>query len=106
MINSSHISRNLVNISSLNGLLNFKHLKRFKLEISDVYWSNDGKILIQSGEDKETRLWDPTTLKVIHSFPKKQYIQSSCHISSNNFYAITSSNGFQRNGCEITVSLF
>lgn len=49
------------------------------------------------------RIWDPFNLKVIHSFPKKQYIQSSCQISNDNYYAITTSNGFQGNGCEITV---
>lgn len=43
------------------------------------------------------------SLKTIHSFPKKQYIQSSCHISQDNNYAISTSNGFQGNGCEITV---
>ena len=42
-------------------------------------------------------------MKVIHSFPKKQYIQSSCQISSDSNYAISTSNGFQGEGCEITV---
>ncbi len=68
-------------------------------------WSNDGKILIQTSEDKENRLWDPYNLKVIHTFSKKQYIQSSCHISSDNNYAISTSNGFEGNGCEITVNI-
>lgn len=71
--------------------------------ITDVSWSNDGKTLIQSSEDKELRLWDPLNLKVIFDFPKKQYIQYSCHISNDNFYAISTSNGFQSQGCEITV---
>lgn len=59
--------------------------------------------MIQTSEDKENRLWDPYNLKVIFSFPKKQYIQSSCHISQDSNYAISTSNGFQGNGCEITV---
>jgi WD repeat-containing protein 31 len=42
-------------------------------------------------------------LKVVHSFPKKQYIQSSCHMSDDSYYAISTSNGFQGEGCEITV---
>ena len=75
------------------------------LKITDLYWSNDGKLLIQTSEDKENRLWDPYNLKLIHSFDKKQYIQSSCHVSNDNNYAISTSNGFQGNGCEITVSL-
>ncbi|CAF1025238.1 unnamed protein product, partial [Brachionus calyciflorus] len=82
LVTSAYISRNL---------------------ISDIFWSNDNRLLIQTGEDKEVRIWDPYNLKVIYSFPKKQYIQSSCHISRDNNYAITSSNGFQGNGCEITI---
>ena len=42
-------------------------------------------------------------LKLIFSFPKKQYIQSSCFLSTDCNYAISSSNGFQGNGCEISV---
>ncbi len=42
-------------------------------------------------------------MKVVHSFPKKQYIQSSCHMSDDSYYAISTSNGFQGEGCEITV---
>lgn len=68
-----------------------------------MYWSNDGRQLIQSSEDKEMRLWDPFNLKVIYSFPKKQYIQSSCHMSNDSNYAISTSNGFQGEGCEITI---
>ncbi len=73
--------------------------------MTDLYWSVDSKLLVQSSEDKEIRLWDPMSLKLIFSFPKKQYIQSSCFLSADGNYAISSSNGFQGNGCEITVSL-
>ena len=83
--------------------INVFNKKKLHLKITDVYWSASQNLLIQTSEDKEVRLWDPTNLKVIHSFPKKQYIQSSCHISSDNNYAISTSNGFQGNGCEITV---
>lgn len=74
--------------------------------MTDLCWSNDGKLLFQTSEDKENRLWDPTNLQLIYTFPKKQYIQSSCHISSDCNYAISTSNGFEGNGCEITVSFF
>ena len=74
--------------------------------VTDLHWSADGKMLIQSSEDKETRLWDPQSLKLIHSFAKKQYIQTSCHFNTHTpTYAISTSNGFQGNGCEITVSV-
>jgi WD40 repeat protein len=72
-------------------------------QISDVCWSSDDKLLVQSGEDKEIRVWDPYNLRQVFSFPKKQYIQSSCHVSADGLYAISTSNGFQGQGCEITV---
>jgi WD40 repeat protein len=68
-----------------------------------VYWSSDNKLLVQSGEDKEIRVWDAYNLKQLFSFSKKQYIQSSCHTSADSNYAISTSNGFQGQGCEITV---
>lgn len=71
--------------------------------MTDLHWSNDNKLLVQSSEDKELRLWDPMSLKLVFSFPKKQYIQASCYFSNDNNYAISSSNGFQGNGCEISV---
>ncbi len=75
------------------------------MKITDASWSTDDKYLIQSSEDKEIRIWDTSNLKLVHSFPKKQYIQSSCHLSEDGNYAISTSNGFQGNGCEITVCL-
>lgn len=59
--------------------------------------------MFQTSEDKENRLWDPYNLKILHTFPKKQYIQSSCHISNDGNYAVSTSNGFEGNGCELTV---
>jgi WD repeat-containing protein 31 len=61
-------------------------------------------MLIQSSEDKEIRIWDPLSLNVIFNFPKKQYIQTSCRLSDDNNYGISTSNGFGGEGCEITVS--
>ena len=75
----------------------------FILKVTDLNWSIDGKLLVQSSEDKELRLWDPMSLKLIFSFPKKQYIQASCYLSTDSNYAISSSNGFQGNGCEISL---
>lgn len=109
---ASDPENNYLMSGSRDNILNLWDLSNGKLVLSanisrnlitDLCWSNDGKLLIQTSEDKENRLWDPCNLKVLHTFPKQQYIQSSCHISSDNNYAISTSNGFEGNGCEITI---
>ena len=49
------------------------------------------------------RIWDANNLQVIKAFPRKQHIQTCCELSLDNNYCLTSSNGFQGNGCEATV---
>jgi WD40 repeat protein len=101
---NSHINRNLVGHHHRHCVFRRKKKRICLAKVTDLNWSSDGKLLIQSGEDKEIRIWDPLTLKLIHSFPKKQYIQTSCQFNSDATLAISTSNGFQGNGCEVTVS--
>lgn len=42
-------------------------------------------------------------LNVVHAFPKKQYIQTYCDVSKDGLYCLSCSNGFNGNGCELTV---
>lgn len=51
------------------------------------------------------RLFDTRTMQVIHSFPRKHYIQMACDVSPDGLYCVTCSNGFGGKGCEATVSL-
>ncbi|KAL3870723.1 hypothetical protein ACJMK2_038767, partial [Sinanodonta woodiana] len=71
--------------------------------INDVKFVPDSHLIIQSGEDKEVRLFDVRTLNVIHAFPRKQYIQMACDVSTDGSYCLTCSNGFGGNGCEATL---
>lgn len=50
------------------------------------------------------RLFDTRTMQVIHSFPRKHYIQMACDVSPDGLYCVTCSNGFGGKGCEATVS--
>lgn len=45
-------------------------------------------------------------MQVIHSFPRKHYIQMACDVSPDGLYCVTCSNGFGGKGCEATVNQF
>lgn len=49
------------------------------------------------------RLFDTRTMQVVHSFPRKHYIQMACDVSADGLYCVTCSNGFSGKGCEATV---
>lgn len=49
------------------------------------------------------RLFDTRTMQVVHSYPRKHYIQMACDVSADGLHCITCSNGFGGNGCEVTV---
>ncbi|UJR36116.1 hypothetical protein I4U23_028851 [Adineta vaga] len=71
--------------------------------ITDVKWSYDGTFIAQTGEDKENKMYDARSMTQVVSFPKKQYIQTSCDISHDNQYLISTSNGFNGSGAEISL---
>ncbi|KAL4219655.1 hypothetical protein ACF0H5_022227 [Mactra antiquata] len=71
--------------------------------VTDVKFVPESHLLVQTGEDKEVRLFDTRTMTVTHNFPRKQYIQMCCDVSSDGFYCLTCSNGFCGNGCEATL---
>ncbi|PIK35498.1 putative WD repeat-containing protein 31-like, partial [Apostichopus japonicus] len=48
-------------------------------------------------------IWDTRTLQESIVFPKKQYIQSHCDVSEDGNYILSSSNGFNGQGCEVTL---
>jgi len=58
----------------------------------------------QTSEDKTLRLWDAKSLALIRAFPAKQHIQTHCDVSSDGHYVLSSSNGFNGNGCEVRAA--
>ncbi|CAF1549711.1 unnamed protein product, partial [Didymodactylos carnosus] len=71
--------------------------------ITDIRWSTDGTWIAQTGEDKEIKIYDARTMTQAVSFPKKQYIQTSCDISHDNRFLISTSNGFNNSGAEVSL---
>lgn len=51
-----------------------------------------------------SRMWDSRELRVAHTFPGKQHIQTCCDVSQDGRYVLSSSSGFAGEGCEATVS--
>lgn len=71
--------------------------------ITCVKWFPDGNSIAQAGEDKMLRIWDSRSLEVAFAFPPKQYFATCCDVSKDGRFILTSSNGFNGNGCEIIL---
>ncbi|KAG8547950.1 hypothetical protein GDO81_027077 [Engystomops pustulosus] len=71
--------------------------------VTHLCWVPGESYIVQTSEDKSTRVWDTRDLQVAHTFPLKQYIQMHCDVSEDGNYCVTSSNGFGGQGCEATL---
>ncbi|KAM3910569.1 WD repeat-containing protein 31 isoform 1-T2 [Leptodactylus fuscus] len=71
--------------------------------VTHLSWVPGDSYIVQTSEDKSTRVWDSRNLQVAHTFPVKQYIQMHCDVSEDGNYCVTSSNGFGGQGCEATL---
>ncbi|XP_075690929.1 WD repeat-containing protein 31 isoform X1 [Rhinoderma darwinii] len=71
--------------------------------VTHLCWVPGESYVVQTSEDKTTRVWDTRDLQVAHTFPLKQYIQMHCDVSEDGRYCVTSSNGFGGQGCEATL---
>lgn len=71
--------------------------------VTSVKWASDGSIIAQTSEDKELRLWDPSSLEEIYAFPKKQNMLTCCDVSPDGQYCLTGSSGSINIGCELTL---
>ncbi|KJH41878.1 WD domain, G-beta repeat protein [Dictyocaulus viviparus] len=60
------------------------------------------KLIAQSSEDKEVKIWDPRNLELVTQLPRKHHIQMHCEFIDNNILA-SSSNGYNCDGCEISI---
>ena len=69
--------------------------------ITDMKLSDN--ILVQTSEDKRVRIWDTRNLDLIHAFPFKSYIQTSCDISLDGNLIVSGSNGFNGSGCQLNI---
>ncbi|XP_053138246.1 WD repeat-containing protein 31 [Hemicordylus capensis] len=71
--------------------------------VTHLCWVPGEPYVIQTSEDKTVRIWDTRDLQVAHAFPPKQHIQTSCDVSLDGRYCVSSSSGFGGEGCEVTL---
>lgn len=71
--------------------------------VTHLCWIPGEPYVVQTSEDKTVRIWDSRDLQVAHTFPPKQHIQTSCDVSPDGCYCVSSSSGFSSDGCEATL---
>uniref|UniRef100_A0A915PNQ8 Anaphase-promoting complex subunit 4 WD40 domain-containing protein n=1 Tax=Setaria digitata TaxID=48799 RepID=A0A915PNQ8_9BILA len=71
--------------------------------VTHISHSSMNNLLAQSSEDKQLKIWDGRDLHLAFQFPKKNHILTHCDFLPDGNYCITSSNGFNGDGCEITL---
>lgn len=72
-------------------------------QVTHLCWVPAEPYVLQSSEDKTLRLWDSRELRVAHTFPGKQHVQTYCDVSQDGRYGLSSSSGFGGEGCEATL---
>lgn len=71
--------------------------------VTHLCWVPGEPYVIQTSEDKTVKMWDSRELRVAHTFPGKQHIQTCCDVSQDGWYVLSSSSGFAGEGCEATL---
>ncbi|XP_072792902.1 WD repeat-containing protein 31 isoform X5 [Taeniopygia guttata] len=71
--------------------------------VTHLCWVPGEPYVIQTSEDKTTRVWDSRELQVAHTFPAKQHIQTCCDVSQDGRYCLSSSSGCAGHGAEATL---
>ncbi|TMS35538.1 hypothetical protein L596_002920 [Steinernema carpocapsae] len=71
--------------------------------VTHICHSSQNGVVVQSSEDKEMKIWDCRDLALVGQMPKKRHIQTHCDISPDGLYCLSSSSGFNGDGCEITL---
>ncbi|NWI84530.1 WDR31 protein, partial [Pitta sordida] len=71
--------------------------------VTHLCWVPGEPYVIQTSEDKTTRVWDSRELQVAHTFPAKQHMQTCCDVSQDGRYCLSSSSGCAGEGGEATL---
>ncbi|MFH4977954.1 hypothetical protein AB6A40_004663 [Gnathostoma spinigerum] len=87
----------------LNTGTNLRTIRHPRNVVTHISYCHSRNILAQSSEDKELKIWDTKNLELIHQFPKKRHIQTHCDLVSDGNYCLSCSNGFNGDGCEISM---
>uniref|UniRef100_A0A0K0EA73 WD_REPEATS_REGION domain-containing protein n=1 Tax=Strongyloides stercoralis TaxID=6248 RepID=A0A0K0EA73_STRER len=78
-------------------------VERSRNLVTHISLSNLTNKIAQSSEDKEIKIWDVKSLELTNIMPKKNHIQTHVDMAPDGFYCLSSSNGFNGDGCEITL---
>ncbi|NXP11644.1 WDR31 protein, partial [Thinocorus orbignyianus] len=71
--------------------------------VTHLCWVPGEPYIIQTSEDKTIRVWDSRDLRVAHTFPAKQHIQTSCDVSQDGRLCLSTSSGCAGEGGEATL---
>ncbi|NXX84052.1 WDR31 protein, partial [Urocolius indicus] len=71
--------------------------------VTHLCWVPGEPYIIQASEDKTIRLWDSRELRVAHTFPAKQHMQTCCDCSLDGRLCLSSSSGTAGEGAEATL---
>nr|XP_020664828.1 WD repeat-containing protein 31 [Pogona vitticeps] len=71
--------------------------------VTHLCWVPGEPYVTQTSEDKTIRIWDTRELQVAHLFPAKKQIQTSCDVSPDGRYCLSTSSGFGHEGGEATL---
>lgn len=71
--------------------------------VTCLRWVPDSELVLQSSEDLRLKVWDTRTMAVAQSFEGHVYIQTCCDVSADGALYLTSSNGFDGQGCEARI---
>uniref|UniRef100_A0A7E4W449 WD_REPEATS_REGION domain-containing protein n=1 Tax=Panagrellus redivivus TaxID=6233 RepID=A0A7E4W449_PANRE len=61
------------------------------------------QLLVQTSEDRITRIYDSSSLEIVKEFPIKSHIQYHCSLSNDGRFCATTSGGTNGDGCDITI---
>uniref|UniRef100_A0A0N5B3B8 WD_REPEATS_REGION domain-containing protein n=1 Tax=Strongyloides papillosus TaxID=174720 RepID=A0A0N5B3B8_STREA len=92
-----------IRLWDINTGKNIYHVEKNRNLITHMSLSSTTNTIAQSSEDKEIKIWDAKNLELISVMPKKHHIQTHVDMSQDGLYCLSSSNGFNGDGCEITL---
>eukprot|EP00128_Syssomonas_multiformis_P009194 Colp12_sorted_trinity150504_noHs@15394 len=71
--------------------------------VTYMRWIEKEDNVVQTSEDKRLRVWDTRTMRVATDLPSGDQIQHCCDVSPDGNFILTSDNGFDGVGCQLTV---
>ncbi|CAJ0955518.1 unnamed protein product, partial [Mesorhabditis belari] len=71
--------------------------------VTHMAYNSMNNWIAQSSEDKYLRIWDTRSLEAVQTYPRKMHIQTYCEFTPDANFVMSTSNGFNGDGCTITI---